>query len=444
MSRLPSTVKVISTAQRVRYRMPRPAWGVLAVRMPVGLVFCILGVGTAGLFIGFAILELSVDGLEFPDSLLLLLMLFPVGLGLFFARIGLSLMDGREEVEITPQSLRRLTRAGPFCGTSERSRAGFRRFLVVKPQSHNGDYELQAEYEMQKPLVLASGTQELLASLADDMAERIGGMRPISSPLQSDQRVPGAERDEDDEHDDYVDWMPEQTFADGRDDRDGADGNRQSLGAPVTLCPDRSPKREFLRMFLFTLFWYGFLAFFGRGVISGFVVGRPDWNVALQLLIPVLVGLFPLCQAGYSFLKLCSPQPTVTLSKAPLFLGDTVELSWHFSRNTGSMRSLEIYLCGEEWTETQCGNSRKRRSVTETFAELPVIESQVAIPSGKAQMTVPENTMHSFEPYHCGIVWSLQVFADVRFWRDVAVSFPIVVLPQQINTDSRPDERAEN
>jgi hypothetical protein len=44
-------------------------------------------------------------------------------------------------------------------------------------------------------------------------------------------------------------------------------------------------------------------------------------------------------------------------------------------------------------------------------------------------MTIPENSMHSFEAEHGGIDWSVQVFADVSLLPNVAVGFPITVLP---------------
>lgn len=239
-------------------------------------------------------------------------------------------------------------------------------------------------------------------------------------------------------------WLHKQETGDWLPNPKVDSGPKGSLDGSVTLRPDTSSTGNLVRNSLFALFWNGILAFNVQGTVNSFLKGRPDWNLAFWLLPFALIGLYLVCRMGNSFLALFGPRPTITLSTASVALGDTVEVRWHFSRNTSSLRGLDIYLWGEEKTQVPCGNGERRRTVTESFAELPVIESAIAIPSGKAQMTVPENSMHSFKADHNEIIWSVEVFADVWFWPDVAVGFPIVVLPQRITTETASHERAEN
>jgi hypothetical protein len=229
-------------------------------------------------------------------------------------------------------------------------------------------------------------------------------------------------------------WLPKpQAYS---EPNGGSDG-------PVTLCPDASGVGQFVGNSLFALIWYGILAAAGQDVVKDLLQGLADWNAAIWLLF-VLFGLVFVRRAGYSFLGLFSPQPTITVSTASLSLGDSVELTWSFTRNPGLLTSLEIYLWGEERARVQCRGRRRTRVATETFAELPIIKSRSSLRSGKVQMTIPENSMHSFEAEHGGIDWSVQVFADVSLLPNVAVGFPITVLPKRIESKIADNEPAED
>jgi hypothetical protein len=109
-----------------------------------------------------------------------------------------------------------------------------------------------------------------------------------------------------------------------------------------------------------------------------------------------------------------------------------VELTWHFTQNVTSLRGLEIYLWGEEKTRVRCSSGGSLHPVSQSFAELPVVELTTNMASGKVMIKVPDSTMHSFKAEHNEIAWSVEVFADVSFYPDVAVGFPITVLPQRI------------
>jgi hypothetical protein len=168
--------------------------------------------------------------------------------------------------------------------------------------------------------------------------------------------------------------------------------------------------------------------FLGKDILTSFLGDRPDWKSGLFLAPFLMVGLALVKRSVYSFLAMFSPQPTISLSTATIALGDTVELRWDFVGNTRSLRSLEICLQGAENTYEQCGG--QRQAMTDTFTEIPIIERTGCHPSGHASVTFPADTRHSAEADDQEISWSVNVFADVWPWPDVAVGFPVAVLPQ--------------
>jgi hypothetical protein len=224
---------------------------------------------------------------------------------------------------------------------------------------------------------------------------------------------------------------------------DSAGGTDQPAATgPVALRPDGSPRSEFLWAAVGALLWWGFIAFAGWDVISSFLYGQPNWKGGLAILPFAIIGLMIIGQAGKAFLGMYGPRPSITINTPTVSLGDTMELEWRFIGNTGSLRSLEIYLVGEQRIRVR---SRGRcQTESEAFVELPIIELERGSPTGRARVSIPESSMHSFKADHSEIVWSVDVFADVEFWPDVAVGFPIVVLPKPIKAEVLSGERAED
>ena len=48
---------------------------------------------------------------------------------------------------------------------------------------------------------------------------------------------------------------------------------------------------------------------------------------------------------------------------------------------------------------------------------------------GSANVTIPADTMHSFDAPNNEIAWTLEVHGAIPLWPDVSASFPITVLP---------------
>ncbi len=228
-----------------------------------------------------------------------------------------------------------------------------------------------------------------------------------------------------------AEWLPKPSTVENSDSLYGDFGDASSKG-PVTLRSKSSPVGTLIAAVLVCLFWNGIVSIFLWFVVDGFRKGDPEWFLTVFLTPFVLIGLAMVFWVGHSFLAIFNPRPTITISSASVPLGETMELTWRFSGNTGSIRRLHIYLQGQE--ESQYRRGTKTHTDTEEFAELTVTDTHnfVDIPSGKVSVTIPDNTMHSFESPNNKILWTIHVAGEIAWWPDVNVSYPLVILPKSI------------
>jgi hypothetical protein len=224
-----------------------------------------------------------------------------------------------------------------------------------------------------------------------------------------------------------ADWLPKLTFESGPDEC-----------GKVTLRRDDSLMREFVSNTVCVVLCYGFVAFAGPGVVRNVVHGRPEWTAIVAVGAFAIGGLVLISRMLHSLLAFLSPRPLVKLSSASIALGDTVQLQWRFVGSQGALRSLEINLFGEEKTYVRCRG--RRQAITEIFAQVPIVDLKSCPRSGDAELTVPRDTMHSFEASGNEIVWSVQVHAAIDYLPDVVADFPIVVLPRRCNQEPSRDE----
>lgn len=234
-----------------------------------------------------------------------------------------------------------------------------------------------------------------------------------------------------------AEWLPEPAVDRIRDDRFGNFGMSTDASGPVTLRAKQSPIVGFIVSLVVTAFWNGIVSIFVWTAIDAFRAGNPSWFMTVILIPFVLVGLLLIFWVGHSFLSIFNPRPTVTLSSAAIPLGSTVDLSWTFTGNTGSIRRLRIFLKGQEEANYQRGTSNYTNR--ETFAELTAVDSTnfIDIASGNAKFTLPDDTMHSFEATHNKIIWTLELAGEIAFWPDVKVGYQVVVLPQPVDRSRR-------
>lgn len=200
---------------------------------------------------------------------------------------------------------------------------------------------------------------------------------------------------------------------------------------PRVLKPSVAPVAAFGVALLICLFWNGITSVFVWHVVQSFLDGKPEWLLTLFMTPFVLIGLGLLAVSGYLFLAIFNPRPELTLSRGRSPLGSLCEVRWQFRGSIRSVRNFKLVLKGEEKATYRRGTDT--HTDTSTFFEHLFYEAghPVHIATGHAECEVPADSMHSFSADHNQINWSLEVAADIPFWPDISLSFPLEVTPHE-------------
>ena len=208
---------------------------------------------------------------------------------------------------------------------------------------------------------------------------------------------------------------------------------------PVTLAPESSPIQMLIGSFVFAVFWNGivYVIFWndvqrlGRGGFGAF-----NGFQTLFMIPFVLAGFGLILFVFYNLLALLNPRPTLVVNSANIPLGEELTVNWSFSGRPGSIRNFKISLKGIEKATYQRGT--KTTTDKATFAHIEVVETteMFDMEAGSAKITIPADSMHSFDASNNKIVWTLEVRGEIPWWPDVSASFPITVLPMLSNDES--------
>jgi len=198
---------------------------------------------------------------------------------------------------------------------------------------------------------------------------------------------------------------------------------------PAELEPQVSPLGKLFGMLLFACIWNGIVSVFVCEAVQGWLAGHPDWMLTIFMVPFILVGLALVGGVGYTALALANPRPHLTLTPGRPRLGDQLRIEWRFSGKASRISRLHIVLKGREEATYQRGTD----TVTDkkSFAAFDLVDTtnDWEIGKGVAEITVPEDTMHSFAATHNKIVWTLEINGEIRRWPDVDEAFPVTILP---------------
>jgi hypothetical protein len=164
-------------------------------------------------------------------------------------------------------------------------------------------------------------------------------------------------------------------------------------------------------------------------VVSSWRSGHPDWTLTIFMIPFVLVGLALLGGVVYTALALANPRPCLTLTPGCPRLGAELRVEWRLSGRVSRIHHLRIVLRGREEATYQRGTDTVTDKKTFAVYDLVDTSNDWEIGRGVASVTVPEDTMHSFEATHNKIVWTLAVKGEIQRWPDVDDAFPITILP---------------
>lgn len=211
-----------------------------------------------------------------------------------------------------------------------------------------------------------------------------------------------------------------------RDDDEEDDGDARG---PVTLKPDASPMGKLIAVLVFALFWNGIVSIFVVQAVGGWMRGEREWFLTIFLIPFVLIGLVALGIAVYQFLALFNPRPTLVVSARSVPLGGSIDVQWKLSGDARKLKRFRIVLEGRETARYRRGTSTYTdKSV---FATITVVEVRTAwdIRTGRAAVTVPADTMHSFASDNNTIVWHLRAQGEVPLWPDINDEYVFEVRP---------------
>jgi hypothetical protein len=207
---------------------------------------------------------------------------------------------------------------------------------------------------------------------------------------------------------------------------------RASGSGPVVLQPQRSRVAKFIFMLIFAAVWNGFIGtFFYLAVVRD---ARSPLAVKIFLGFFLLCGIGLACAAVYQFLALFNPRVRLTASGAAAPLGGTLRVEWTVEGRAARLRRLRIVFEGREEATYRRGTTTS--TDTKLFFTLPLLDTEEGdrIAAGHAELTVPADSMHTFEARNNKVLWRLMVRGEVPRWPDVEEEFPVTVLPQIATT----------
>lgn len=199
------------------------------------------------------------------------------------------------------------------------------------------------------------------------------------------------------------------------------------------LKPGITPKAGCVGMGCLSLFWNG---------IVWVIFVQPNTPVfaRLFLMIFVLIGLAMAGGFGYFLLAMFNPKATVIADVQVVQLGQSLNIKWKFEGNTRRISHLSVTLIAKESATYRRGtNTTTDHNV---FVNELVFETRdhASIAAGEVSISIPVDSMHSFDASNNKVVWAVKLHGDIAKWPDVDLEFPITVLPCPIvNSQPLPD-----
>lgn len=205
----------------------------------------------------------------------------------------------------------------------------------------------------------------------------------------------------------------------------------QRAAVPQRLKPKQTRiARLFMMLFLVT-FWCGIVGIFVHVAIFDPPFDDFWGRIGLSLfLIPfVLVGLALIGGCLHTLLSLFNPSVSIALSTGAPRLGSELDVAWEVSGGLRSLQRLNVVIIGQEWCRYVQGTDTKTDMSTFAVIEICTIDEQGEISFGSRSITIPVDTMHSFEANNNRIQWTVRVQGEIAWWPNVSEDFAFRVAP---------------
>ena len=180
---------------------------------------------------------------------------------------------------------------------------------------------------------------------------------------------------------------------------------------------------------LMACFWNGIVSVFLFQLIKSYQSGRPDWFLTLFLIPFVLIGIGLIFGIFHSILALTNPKIELTLSESSPALGDRVQLEWSATKPLTKVRNLKISLQGNEAATYRRGTNSVTDNSTFFYDILLELDQPATQQRGTLELTIPLDSMHSFDSGNNKIIWQISVNGDIPRFPDIQNTYPITVRP---------------
>lgn len=202
----------------------------------------------------------------------------------------------------------------------------------------------------------------------------------------------------------------------------------KSTGAEQ-LKPKQSGIGKVFFMIFAACFWNGIVSIFLVQIVKSHMSGDPEWFLTIFMIPFVCIGLGLIYGIFHALLALTNPKILLSVSESSPALGDEVELNWEADKPLHKVRKFRIRLVGEEAATYQRGTDTK----TDTsifYADTVVdLEDPRTQQRGTATISIPLESMHSFDSGNNKINWSLTVAGEIPRFPDIDDAYPITVRP---------------
>ncbi len=179
------------------------------------------------------------------------------------------------------------------------------------------------------------------------------------------------------------------------------------------------------------------VAAFWNGIVSVFLFGFFRDEKGLSAILPglfmipfVLIGIGLIIAFFWQVGALFNPSVTVSLPRDSVQVGESLPFYWEIKGGMTRLNQIKITLEGREEATFRRGTD----TITDKspfFYEVIAEESSPVNRNGQAMISIPADTMHSFEASNNKILWILTFEAPVSKWPDVREEWKINVMPRE-------------
>jgi Protein of unknown function (DUF3592) len=202
---------------------------------------------------------------------------------------------------------------------------------------------------------------------------------------------------------------------------------------PVELKPTQSSWGKLIAVLFISIFWNGVLSVFVWQAIKGW--RDPHGSFMFKWFLPVflipflLIGLGLIFGVFYCFLAFFNPRPRLKVNSRALALGQTLEVEWRMEGRVQALRRMHLFLEGRE--EVSYRRGTRTYSDKNVFSKLDLarVSTLTDMRSGRSRLTLPADTVPSFEASSNKIVWALKVEGEIPLWPDVREEFLLNLKP---------------